>query len=239
MVVLDARLPADEVVRIQADDLDTLKHTTRGVPVGARISRADLLQLALVASDNHAAAALARTFPGGHDGFRAAVKGKIASLGLEATHIEEPTGLSPGNHATAHDMVKILKAASAYPEIGQSTSQPSQLVTVSGRPVVVRNTNGLVGRPGWDILVSKTGFTNEAGRCVTMRVQAAGRHVLVVLMGAMASSQRWLDAFNIQRSLGVTELAQAPRVATPLRKVRKVAYKASTRRLRSAAHAGA
>ena len=239
MVVLDAKLPGDEPIRITRDDLDTLKHTTSGVPVGAVIERQELLQLALMSSDNHAAAALARTYPGGDAAFLDATRRKIADLKLENTFIEEPTGLSPANHATAHDMVKILKAASAYPEIGQSTSQPSQLVTVSGRPVVVRNTNGLVGRPGWDILVSKTGFTNEAGRCVTMRVQAAGRHVLVVLMGAMASSQRWLDAFNIQRSLGVTELAQAPRVATPLRKVRKVAYKASTRRLRSAAHAGA
>src|SRR5690349_1658419 len=116
MVVLDANLPGDDVVRIEREDLDTLKHTTRGVPVGARIARADLLQLALMASDNHAAAALARTYPGGRDAFQQAVDAKIASLQLENTHIEEPTGLSPQNHATAHDMVKILKAASAYPQ---------------------------------------------------------------------------------------------------------------------------
>jgi len=227
MVVLDAKLPPDELIRIDRDDLDTLKHTTSGVPVGARISRGDLLQVALMASDNHAAAALARTYPGGPDAFQAAVTAKIAALQLENTAIAEPTGLSPQNHATAHDMVKILKAASDYPEIGQATSQASQAIQVSGRTRVYRNTNRLVGKPGWDILVSKTGFTNEAGRCVTMRLQAAGRNILVVLMGAMASSERTLDAFNIQRWLGVPIAPMAETTAGP--HVRK-AYKVNGRR---------
>ena len=221
MVVLDAALPADEVVRITQDDMDTLKHTTSGVPVGALIERADLLHLALMSSDNHAAAALARTYRGGHAGFVAAARRKIESLGLEDTDIEEPTGLSPNNHATAHDMVKILKAASAYPQIEAATSQASRAIVVSGRPRVFHNTNRLVGRPGWDILLSKTGFTQEAGRCVTMRLQAAGRHILVVLMGAMASSERWLDAHNIQRWLGVP-IATATEVRAPARKVHKI-----------------
>jgi len=220
MVVLDAKLPADELVHIERDDLDTLKHTTSGVPVGARVARGDLLQLALIASDNHAAAALARTYPGGRAAFQAAVDAKIAALQLENTAIEEPTGLSPQNHATAHDMVKMLKAASDYPEIGQATSQASQVITVSGRARVFRNTNRLVGKPGWDILVSKTGYTNEAGRCLTMRLQAAGRNILVVLMGAMANSERTLDAFNIQRWLGVPIAAAAE--TTPGLQVRKV-----------------
>jgi len=221
MVVLDARLPADDMIRIERDDLDTLKHTTRGVPVGARIARGDLLQLALMSSDNHAAAALARSYPGGHDAFQAAVNAKIAALQLENTAIEEPTGLSPNNHATAHDMVKILKAASEYPEIGQA-SQASQVIRVNGRPRVFRNTNGLVGKPGWDILVSKTGFTNEAGRCLTMRLQAAGRNILVVLMGAMAPSERTVDALNIHRWLGVPDMEIASASEPHVRKVHRV-----------------
>jgi D-alanyl-D-alanine carboxypeptidase/D-alanyl-D-alanine endopeptidase (penicillin-binding protein 7) len=226
MVVLDARLPAGEVIRIERDDLDTLKHTTRGVPVGARIAREELLQLALMSSDNHAAHALARTYPGGEDAFLAAVRQKIADLQLENTGIDEPTGLSASNHATAHDMVKILKAASDYPEIAQATSQPSQTIHVNGRPRVFRNTNGLVGKPGWDILLSKTGFTNEAGRCVTMRLQAAGRNILVVLMGAMASSERTVDAFNIQRWLGVPMAMPAVASEPPhVRKVHKVSWR--------------
>jgi len=224
MVVLDAKLPADETIRIERDDLDALKHTTSGVPVGARLSRAALLQLALVASDNHAAAALARTYPGGNAAFRAAVDAKIAALRLENTAIEEPTGLSPQNHASAHDMVKILKAASEYPEIGQATSQERQVIEVNGRPRVFRNTNRLVGRPGWDILVSKTGFTNEAGRCLTMRLSAAGRNVLLVLMGAMATSERTVDAFNIQRWLGVPVAEVAATTSGPhVHKVHRVA----------------
>jgi D-alanyl-D-alanine carboxypeptidase/D-alanyl-D-alanine endopeptidase (penicillin-binding protein 7) len=227
MVVLDAKLPADEPIRIERDDLDTLKHTTSGVPVGARVARGDLLQLALMSSDNHAAAALARTYPGGRAAFQAAVDAKIAELQLENTAIEEPTGLSPQNHASAHDMVKILKAASDYPEIGQATSQASQVVSVNGRPRVFRNTNRLVGKPGWDILVSKTGYTNEAGRCLTMRLQAAGRNILVVLMGAMATSERTVDAFNIQRWLGVPVTTVAE--TSPAPQVRKV-HKVSVRR---------
>ena len=226
MVVLDAKLP-DEAVRIERDDLDMLKHTTRGVPVGARIDRSDLLQLALMSSDNHAAHALARTYPGGEAAFMAAVRQKIDALQLENTGIDEPTGLSPNNHATAHDMVKILKAASEYPEIAQATSQASQAIKVNGRPRVFRNTNRLVGQPGWDILLSKTGFTNEAGRCVTMRLQSSGRNILVVLMGAMASSERTVDASNIQRWLGVT--LPTPIVLAQTVHVHKV-HKVSARR---------
>ena len=202
MVVLDAQLAPDEKIRIEPADLDTLKHSHGGVPVGATLPRSTLLELALMASDNHAAAALARTYPGGNEAFLAAIHRKIGELALEDTVLEEPTGLSPANHATAHDMVKILKAAAAYPDIGQATSQRSDAVSVNGRRRVYRNTNGLVGKPGWDITLSKTGFTNEAGRCLTMRLQSAGRSVLVVLMGAVKPSQRTRDALDIQRWLG-------------------------------------
>jgi serine-type D-Ala-D-Ala endopeptidase (penicillin-binding protein 7) len=228
MVVLDAGLPSDEVVRITRDDLDTLKHTTSGVPVGALIQRGDLLLLALMSSDNHAAAALARTFPGGHAGFQEAARRKIEALQLEDTVIDEPTGLSPHNRATAHDMVRILKAASAYPEIESATSRAQQTIHVSGRPQLFRNTNALVGRPGWDIMVSKTGFTREAGRCLTMRLTAAGRRILIVLMGAIDSWERTIDAHNIQRWLGVP----LPDLAIPKARTRMPA-------LRHVRHVGA
>ncbi len=202
MVVLDARLSPDEPIRIERADLDTRKHTHGGVPVGAVLPRRTLVDLALMASDNHAAAALARTYPGGLEAFLAATQRKIEELALEETALDEPTGLSPANHATAHDMLKIAKAAAAYPEIAQATSRRSDAVSVNGHRRVYRNTNALVGKPGWDITLSKTGFTNEAGRCLTMRLQAAGRSILVVLMGAVKPSQRTLDALNIQRWLG-------------------------------------
>jgi D-alanyl-D-alanine carboxypeptidase/D-alanyl-D-alanine endopeptidase (penicillin-binding protein 7) len=218
MVVLDAHLPAAEAIRIDKADLDTLKFTRSGVPVGSVSSRADLLTIALMSSDNHAAAALARTYPGGREAFLEAVKLKIAALGLENTVIGEPTGLSPDNHASARDMARILKAAAAYPEIAEATSQRNDTIALNGRHRLFHNTNGLVGAPGWDILASKTGYTNEAGRCLTMRLEAAGRHILVVLMGAVDTSMRTLDALSIHRFLGADPAAPQLAQAAPAAK---------------------
>jgi D-alanyl-D-alanine carboxypeptidase/D-alanyl-D-alanine endopeptidase (penicillin-binding protein 7) len=229
MVVLDAHLPTDEKIRIDRADLDTLKFTRSGVPVGSVLTREDLVTLALMSSDNHAAAALARTYPGGREAFLQAVAAKIQSLGLENTALEEPTGLSPNNHATARDMAKILKAASAYPEIAAATSQRGDRLVVNGRQRTFHNTNGLVGAPGWSVLASKTGFTNEAGRCVSMRLEEAGRKVLVVLMGAVDTSKRTLDALNIHRWLGGEEPVQAAQAspAAEHRRTRKVTLRRS------------
>jgi serine-type D-Ala-D-Ala endopeptidase (penicillin-binding protein 7) len=222
MVVLDARLAPDQTIRITRADLDYLKGTKSGVPVGAEFSRRTLIELALMSSDNHAAHALARTYPGGMAGFLAATQRKISKLGLENTGLVEPTGLSPQNHATAHDMAKIVRAAAGYPEIVRATSQASNRIKVNGQRRVFRNTNRFVGKPGWDISVSKTGFTHEAGRCLGMRLEAAGRKVLVVLMGAMAGSERAEDVMNVQRWVeGMDPATAAPAVA-----VKSVAVKA-------------
>ena len=201
MVVLDARQDMAEEIRIDDADRDTLKNSRGGVPVGAWMTRETLLELALTASDNHAAAALARSYPGGPSAFAEATRRKIGTLGLAQTNLVEPTGLSPENHSSAMDMARILRATQAYPMIAQATSQRAYAVTVNGQPWAVHNTNRLVGKPGWNILASKTGFTNDAGRCLTMRLQAGGRTVSVVLIGALASSARALDALNIRRWL--------------------------------------
>ena len=201
MVVLDAQQELSEAIRIDDADRDTLKNTRAGVPVGALVSRDTLLELALIASDNHAAAALARNYPGGAAAFAEATNRKIAALGLTQTTLVEPTGLSPDNHASALDMAKVLQATNAYPLIAQITSQRTHAVLINGQPRAVRNTNGLVGKPGWEILSSKTGFTNDAGRCLTMSLRAGGRTVSVVLIGALAPSARARDALNIRRWL--------------------------------------
>lgn len=214
MVVLDAGQDLGALVRIDDADRDTLKFSRGGVPVGTELSRESLLALALVASDNHAAAALARTYPGGTTAFAEATRRKIDALGLTQTMLVEPTGLSPDNHASAQDMVKLLQATQAYPLIAQTTSQRTHALQVNGQTRAVRNTNPLVGKPGWDVLVSKTGFTNEAGRCLTMRLRAGGRTVSVVLIGALASSARALDALNIRRWLdGEAPLRRTERTA--------------------------
>ena len=210
MVVLDARQAPDEALRITDADVDRLKRTRSGVPVGSVVIRATLLELALVASDNRAASALARNFRGGIPAFNAAMRRKIRALGLQRTTIEEPTGLSPNNVSSAEDMAKVLRAAARYPEIERITSQRSVTALVQGRPWEVRNTNSMVGAPGWNVLLSKTGYTREAGRCLSMRMQAGDRTVTLVLMGAALASERALDALNVlQRLNGETSSARA------------------------------
>jgi D-alanyl-D-alanine carboxypeptidase/D-alanyl-D-alanine endopeptidase (penicillin-binding protein 7) len=199
MVVLDAHQDMNEPIEIEKSDVDTLKHSTSRVPVGATIPRRDVLQLALMSSDNRAAASLARTYPGGPEAFKAAVKRKIAALGMTQTVIEEPTGLSPANRSTAADLVKMASAASRYTEITRITTDAKDLININGRQVEYHNTNRLVGAKGWDIGLSKTGYTQEAGRCLIMRVKAAGKNATLVLLNAGASSARILDALNIRR----------------------------------------
>jgi len=201
MVVLDAKPDMNEKIRIAQEDVDTLKHSASRVRVGAEMTRLAALKLALMSSENRAAAALARTYPGGLAGFTAAVQAKIRSLGLSQTAIAEPTGLSPANTSTAMEVAKIANAAARYPEISQITSDKKDVVPVNGRPREVRNTNRLVGAKGWDIQLSKTGYTEEAGRCLTMRMTSAGKPVTVVLLDADGSAQRLRDAAKIRQSL--------------------------------------
>jgi len=215
MVVLDAAQDMDEALRIEREDHDSRERIRTGIPVGTTLPRGTLIELALMASDNRAAAAIARNYPGGRAAFDDAMQAKIGELGLRSTTIEEPTGLSPRNRASAEDLVAILRAAQTYPKIAEATTQTEQSVAVNGRLRNFRNTNKLVGSPGWDILLSKTGTTAAAGRCVVMRLQSAGKTVLVVLMGAREKAARALDALNVQRWLNGDEpmarQAHAPR----------------------------
>lgn len=211
MVVLDAGQDPDEALPIETADLDTLKHTRGGVPVGTTLPRAKLLELALMASDNHAASSLARHYPGGMQAFLEAVHHKGDALGLTSTRVLEPTGLSPDNRSSASDLALVLRAAADYPAIAAATTQARGEALVNGKPYRATNTNRLVGRPGWDILLSKTGFTNEAGRCLVMRLRTAGKTVLLVLLNASAGVGRTLDAMNVTRFLA----GQAPLAALP------------------------
>ncbi len=201
MVVLDAKLDPKEKLRITADDVDTLKHSRSRVKVGTQMSRGAALELALMESENRAAAALARTFPGGEAGFDKAMQAKIRALGLKHTAISDPTGLSPANMSTATEMATITAAAARYGEIERITSVKKATVPVDGRQREVRNTNRLVGAKGWNIRVSKTGYTEEAGRCLAMRILNGKRPVTVVLLDADGSANRLRDAALIRKSL--------------------------------------
>ncbi|MFZ6688304.1 serine hydrolase [Undibacterium sp. SXout11W] len=209
MVILDSKPNMDEKISIESADMDTLKHSLSHVPVGATLPRKDVLQLALMSSDNRAAAALARTYPGGNVAFEKAVNVKIKALGMANTVIKEPTGLSPENTSTAADLVKMAVAASHYPQITDITTDTSDMIDIKGRKRLFHNTNRLVGKKGWDILLSKTGFTNEAGNCLIMRIKLAEKKATLVLLNASASSSRFVDAMNISRLIKGEDIAPA------------------------------
>jgi len=232
MVVLDSKADLDAPISIEKIDVDTLKHSTSRVPVGAELSRRDVLQLALMSSDNRAAASLARTFPGGPDAFKAAVNAKIRALGMHQTVIEEPTGLSPNNRSTATDLVRMASAASAYPEIRRITTDTKDVIKIKGREVEYHNTNRLVGAKGWDVGLSKTGYTEEAGRCLIMRFKSAGKNATLVLLNAKASSARMMDALNIRRFIAGPE--GEPKVMKVSAKTSRKAVKNSKHRRRAA-----
>jgi serine-type D-Ala-D-Ala endopeptidase (penicillin-binding protein 7) len=201
MVVLDSKPDMEEKITIQEADVDMLKHSKSHVPVGTTWTRKDVFELALMSSDNRAAAALARTYPGGNAAFLRAVQAKIKALGLTNTTIQEPTGLSPENTSTASDLAKMAQAAGKYSLIANITTDKSNTIRRNGRPFTVHNTNHLVGASGWDVLLSKTGFTNEAGHCLIMRIEQAGTHATLVLLNARANSTRVFDALQIRQFL--------------------------------------
>ncbi len=201
MVVLDAKLDPNEKLRITNDDVDTLKHSRSRVRVGTQMTRQAALEMALMESENRAAFALARTFPGGDAGFEKAMHAKIRALGLTRTSITDPTGLSPANTSTATEMAAITAAAARYAEIERITSVKKAKVPVDGRPRELHNTNRLVGAKGWNIRLSKTGYTEEAGRCLAMRMMNGKRPITVVLLDADGSAQRLRDAALIRKGL--------------------------------------
>jgi len=201
MVVLDAKPDLQETLRISRDDVDMLKHSTSRLAVGSEMTRHTALKLALMLSENRAAAALARYYPGGTQAFVQAMQAKAHSLGLSRTAFVDPAGLSPANVSSASEVAKIAAAAARYPEIARITSDRTAMVPVSGRTRAVRNTNQLVGGSGWDIQLSKTGYTDEAGRCLTMRMTTGSKHFTVVLLDANGSAQRLRDATRIRATL--------------------------------------
>ena len=224
MLVLDAKLPMDESIVITNDDVDMMKHTSSRVPVGAVLTRGTLLELALMSSENRAAAALARTYPGGLEQWRIAARNKAQDLRLVRTNIEEPTGLSANNTSTATDLAKMAKAAASYPEIARITTSTGEAVAMGKSTRHYRNTNPLVANKNWNILLSKTGFTNEAGRCIIMRVREAGRNAIMVLLNARGTMTRTADATNVLRLLrgeqAITVAERAPAKRLPVRHAR-------------------
>lgn len=201
MVVLDRGLDLQQRVVISADDLDTLKGTRSRLRTGSVMQRWELLLLALMASENRAAHALARAFPGGTDAFVAAMNAKARALGMADARFVDPTGLSSANVASPRDLVKLVKAAHEYPVIREYSTREAAYVSVQGREVAYRNTNGLVRGGNWAIGLSKTGFINEAGRCLVMRANVAGKDLVMVLLDSWGKYSRIGDANRIRKWL--------------------------------------
>lgn len=201
MVMLDAHLPLDEMVSINDQDVDYLKRTTSRLAVGTTLTRGELLQLALMASENRAASALGRLYPGGKPAFVQAMNQKAQSLGMQSTRFVDSTGLDSNNVSTAEDLVKMVNAAYHYPEIRQVTTSPSQEVTLYGRqsPLNFVNTNALVRGGNWVIGLSKTGFINEAGRCLVMQAEISGQPTIIVLLDSAGKMTRIGDANRIRK----------------------------------------
>lgn len=200
LVVLDAKLDLNEFVAISEDDVDEIKHTRSRLQVGTVLTRDDMLRLALMASENRAASALARAYPGGFTAFIAAMNRKAVELGMVSTHFLDSTGLSRENVSTAEDLAKMVAAAYRYPIIQQYTTLTEHSVrSNSGRMLAYRNSNGLVRSDGWDIDVSKTGYIAEAGRCLVMQARISATPVIIVLLDSWGKYTRIADANRVKK----------------------------------------
>ncbi|MBI4754560.1 MAG: D-alanyl-D-alanine endopeptidase [Betaproteobacteria bacterium] len=199
MVVLDGRQPLDQMLSIGEDDKDGLRGTRSRLRVGAELRREDLLRLALMASENRAAAALARHYPGGLLTFVATMNAKARELGLTDTHFDDSTGLSATNVSSARDLVRMVSAAARYPLIREWSTATSHVVEVAGREMAFNNTNALVRNPSWEIGVSKTGFINESGKCLVMQAWFNNRPVIIVLLDSAGRLTRVGDAMRIKK----------------------------------------
>jgi D-alanyl-D-alanine endopeptidase (penicillin-binding protein 7) len=203
MVVLDAKLPMDEMLTISKDDIDRLKGTYSRLQIGTRQSRAEMLRLALMSSENRAASALGRHYPGGRGAFIAQMNHKAAALRMQHTHFTDSTGLSSQNVSSAGDLVKMAQAASQYALIREYTTTAERTVSFPQPRYSLGfvNTNRLVRGGSWDIELSKTGFTNEAGRCLVMKARIENRPLVMILLDAQGKLTPVGDATRIRQWL--------------------------------------
>jgi len=213
MVVLDAGLDMQEVISIDEEDVDSLKGTASRLPVGATMTRETAMLLALMSSENRAAHALGRHYPGGLPAFVQAMNRKAAALGMSNSRFEEPTGLSSNNVSTAHDLARMVAAAADYPAIRQFSTTAGARVELRGRIRDFNNTNTLVRSDDWEISLSKTGYISEAGRCLVMQAHVAGKPVVIVLLDSNGKMTRVGDANRIKRWMESASVASARRSA--------------------------
>jgi serine-type D-Ala-D-Ala endopeptidase (penicillin-binding protein 7) len=199
MVALDAQPSMSETLTISEADVDMLKGTHSRLAVGTQLSREEMLRLALMSSENRAASALSRHYPGGRTAFITAMNAKAHELGLTETRFLDPTGLTAQNVSSARDLVKLVGAAHKYPLIREFSTSEEYEVAVKGRAQTFRNTNALVKNDNWSIGLSKTGYISEAGRCLVMQAWFNNKPTIIVLLDSMGKLTRIGDAQRIKR----------------------------------------
>lgn len=198
-LVSEAKLPMDEQITITQDDVDTEKGSSSRLRVGTTLTRGELLHLALMSSENRAAHALGRTYPGGLAAFVPLMNAKAVMLGMKDTHYVEPTGLSSHNQSSAQDLATLVGAAYKDPLLRELTTSPEHEVAVGRKTLQYRNTNRLVKNPEWEIGLQKTGFISEAGQCLVMQAKIAGRKLIMVFLDSAGKLSRIGDAERVRR----------------------------------------
>lgn len=201
VIISSAKLPMDEMITVVDDDVDTEKHSSSRLKVGSTLTRGELLHLALMSSENRAAHALGRTYPGGMATFVALMNAKAKNLGMQDTSYAEPTGLSSRNQSSAQDLATLVNAAYGDPMLRELTTSPGYRVAIGNRTLQYNNTNSLIRNrnPDWDIGLQKTGYISEAGQCLVMQAKIAGRKLIMVFLDSAGKLSRVADAERVRR----------------------------------------
>ncbi|BEP61911.1 D-alanyl-D-alanine endopeptidase [Variovorax sp. V213] len=204
LLISEARLPNDELITITQDDVDTEKGSRSRLTVGTTLPRGELLHLALMSSENRAAHALGRTYPGGLATFVSIMNAKAKMLGMKDTRYVEPTGLSSRNQSSAQDLALLVNAAYADATVRSLSTSPEYQVEVGNRVLQFNTTNRLVKSPDWEIGVQKTGYISEAGQCLVMQAKVAGRKLIMVFLDSAGKFSRIADAERVRRWVEAT-----------------------------------
>lgn len=199
LIISEARLPMDEAITITQDDVDTEKGSSSRLRVGTTLTRGELMHLSLMSSENRAAHALGRTYPGGMNAFVEAMNARAKLLGMNDTNYVEPTGLSSRNQSSAKDLVRLVSVASNDSMLRELSTSPGREVAVGNRTLQYNNTNRLVKHPEWDIGLQKTGYISEAGQCLVMQAKVAGRKLIMVFLDSAGKLSRIGDAERVRK----------------------------------------
>jgi serine-type D-Ala-D-Ala endopeptidase (penicillin-binding protein 7) len=215
LVVTENKMPLNEVLTITQDDIDLEKGSRSRLMVGTQLTREQMLHLALMSSENRAANALGRSYPGGVNAFVLAMNRKAADLGMRDSQFVEPTGLSSNNQSSARDLATLVNAVHRHRIIRELSTSPEYQVEVGNHPMQFRNTNRLIANPSWEIGLQKTGYITEAGRCLVMQAKMAGRQLIMIFLDSSGKYSRLGDAERVRKWMTESAPAGVPLLSVP------------------------